>query len=227
MEFIKEYLKIVSYSLLGLIFSFAAFYLLANLYHYLEIRKDYTADFKNQTVIINIDDSLNKIQRNISTYNPNTYNGTMPSTEMTKIRQNISNCVDSINNEVYTSLKEKTTLTILDVYKLRESYEDKVYNNCIVNNLYWLTTIEDSYPSATLVANRDLTIEYFSTLKNSTFYLKKDLINNSSYFYNTSVASASVKDNTKDGFYEVMEAYTRATNFVLNLSNWFNKEVEG
>ena len=77
MNFIKEYLKIVSYSFLGLIFAFASFYLLANLYHYFELQKSFSTDFSKQTVIMNIDDSLSKIRSNINGYNPNTYSGNM------------------------------------------------------------------------------------------------------------------------------------------------------
>ena len=41
MEFFKQYLKIINYTLIGLVFAFTSFYLLANGYHYLELRKDY------------------------------------------------------------------------------------------------------------------------------------------------------------------------------------------
>ena len=55
MEFFKQYLKIISYSLLGLVFAFTSFYLLANLYHFLEIRKDFYADFSKKNLVIGID----------------------------------------------------------------------------------------------------------------------------------------------------------------------------
>ena len=67
---------------------------------------------------------------------------------------------------------------------------------------------------------------YVNSLLTETSYLKNDLLNNSSYFYNTSIASASVKNNTKDGFYEVLNAYDRAASFVEFVSNWFYNEVE-
>ena len=224
MEFIKEYLKVVSYSLLGLVFAFASFYLLANLYHYLEIRKDFVTDFSKQAIIITIDDNLNKIRTNINKFNPNTYKGEIPVTKMSSIKSNIESCLNNIQNDEYINLKSSKRISVLDVYKLREAYEDKVYNNCIVTNLYWLT---NEAPGTYLKNNQELTKYYFDSLKSSTSYLKKDLINNSSYFYNTSIASASIKDTAKDGYYDVIDAYSKATNFVLYLSNWFNMEVEG
>ncbi len=224
MEFIKEYLKVVSYSLLGLVFAFASFYLLANLYHYLEIRKDFVTDFSKQAIIITIDDNLNKIRTNINKFNPNTYKGEIPVTKMSSIKSNIESCLNNIQNDEYINLKSSKRISVLDVYKLREAYEDKVYNNCIVTNLYWLT---NEASGTYLKNNQELTKYYFDSLKSSTSYLKKDLINNSSYFYNTSIASASIKDTAKDGYYDVIDAYSKATNFVLYLSNWFNMEVEG
>lgn len=224
MDFLKQYLKIISYSLLGLVFAFASFYLLANLYHYLEIRKDYVADFSNHPIVTDIDKSLVQIQANINKFNSNTYSGSIPTLKMQSIKQNIEACLNSINNEEYRHMKSVNRISILDVYKLRETYENEVYNKCIVTNLYWLTELEninDSY----LNNNKELTKYYFDTLKSLTSYLKKDLINNSSYYYNTSIVSASIKDNTKDGYYDVMDAYTKATNFVLYLSNWYRMEV--
>ena len=68
---------------------------------------------------------------------------------------------------------------------------------------------------------------YINSLLDETSYLKKDLINNSSYFFNTSIASSSIKDNTRDGFYEVMGAYNKAASFVEYISHWYKDEVEG
>ena len=68
---------------------------------------------------------------------------------------------------------------------------------------------------------------HINSLLNETTYLKKDLLNNSSYFFNTSIASSSIKDNTKDGFYEVMSSYNQAASFVEYMSEWFKNEVEG
>jgi len=223
MDIIREYFKILAYSLLGLVFAFASFYLLANLYHYLEIRKDFVTDFSKQSIIVNIEDSLDKIKNNVNKFNPNTYNGSVSVTKMTNIKNNILSCVDNIDNEEYKKLKASNRINILDVYNLRESYENNVYNNCIVSNLYWMT---NEAPSG-LKITEELNRYYFESLKSATSYLKKDLINNSSYFYNTSVASASIKDNTKDGYYDVIDAYSKATNYVLYVSEWFRMEVGG
>lgn len=227
MEFIKQYFKIVNYALMGLIFMFAGFYLLVNAYHYLEIRKDYITDVSQENLVINLEEKLNSVLLNVASFNVNDYNGGISSNQMAITKTNLTSCVNQFRNETYNLIKNKDRITIVDVYNLRESYENNVLSKCIVNGLYWTTMVEDDYGSKYLFNNKDVTQLYVSSLLSETSYLKKDLLNNSSYFFNTSIASSSLKNNTKDGFYEVMSAYNKAADFVQYVSVWFKNEVEG
>ena len=228
MEFLKQYVRIINYALMGLAFGFGCFYILLNCYHYLEIRKDYSVDFSNQLIIKDISNKMNTVNQNISNFNTNKYKGNIPNNKMMAIYQNLKSCINSFNNETYTGVLNKDKVSIIDVYELRESYENDILNTCIVNNLYWTTSLDsNSFNSSYLVNNKDMMKLYVDTLLNETSYLKKDLLNNSSYFFNTSVASSSIKDNTEDGFYEVMSSYNKAAGFVQFVSDWFRNEVEG
>lgn len=228
MEFFKQYLKIINYAMMGLVFSFASFYLLSNAYHYLEIRKDLILDFNSQPLVKNLDQKVEKINENLSSFSIDNYHGDISVNQVQLIYFNLKSCVESFQNETIQSMRDKNKITIIDVYNLRESYENTILSSCIVNNLYWLTTINpDTFPSPYLLNNQDMIQLYINTLLDETTYLKKDLINNSSYFYNTSIASSSVKDNTRDGFYEVMGAYNKAISFVEFISDWFNSEFGG
>lgn len=227
MEFLKQYIKIINYALIGLVFAFASFYLLSNAYHYLEIRKDYISDFNTQTLVVNLEEKLNQVSQNLDTFVNTSYQGSIPINQMQVIYYNLKSCVNNFHNDTFQSMKNKNKITIIDVYQLRESYENNILGNCIVNNLFRLTTITpDTLPSTYLLNNKDMMQLHIKSLIDETTYLKKDLLNNSSYYYNTSVASASIKDNTKDGFYEVMGAYNKAANFVEFVSDWFKNEVE-
>lgn len=227
MEFFKQYLKIINYALMGLIFAFACFYLLSNAYHYLEVRKDFVTDFTTQPLVLNFEEKMKNVNRNISSFNTLTYNGNIPMNQMQVIYNNLKACIDSFQNETIQNMKTKDKITIIDVYELRESYENDILSSCIVNNLYWTTTIEpETFNDQYLLDNKEMIQLYVNSLLDETSYLKKDLLNNSSYFYNTSIASSSIKDNTKDGFYEVMGAYSKAASFVEFVSEWFMREVE-
>ena len=227
MEFVKQYLKIMSYVCCGLVFAFASFYLLANLYHYFELKKDYINNFDTDAIVVDIDSKLNKIAENAKSFNASTYTGKVSINKMNLVRENLMQCINSINNETVKSMRGKNRITIVDVYNLREAYDHDALNECVVKNLLWVTTLDDSFGSSYLVNNKYITKLYVDSLLSSTSYLKKDLINNSSYQYNTSIASSSVKDNTRDGFYEVMNAYNRVTDFALYVSNWYRMEAGG
>ena len=227
MEFLKQYLRIINYSIMGIIFAFSSFYVLANLYHYFEIRRDYVVNVKALPVINNINNNITSINKNIKSFNANNYKGKIPTTTMMKINQNLKTCVDSINNESYKEILNKNKVSVIDVYNLRESYENNILNNCLVNNISWLVSTENNINSTYLNANKELITKHINLLLIDTSYLKKDLLNNSSYYYNTNVASNSVKDNTKDGFFEVLDAYNSASDFILYISNWYKMEVEG
>ncbi len=228
MEFFKQYLKIINYAMIGLVFSFACFYLFSNIYHYFEIRKDFVTNFSTQSLVLDFQKKMSNVSQNISNFNANTYHGNLSANQMQSIYHNLESCTKSFQNTTIKSMMEKDRITIIDVYQLRESYENDILSSCIVNNLYWTTLVTpETYNSAYLLNNKNMMQLYFNALLDETSYLKKDLLNNSSYFYNTSIASSSIKDTTKDGFYEVMGAYGKAASFVEFVSEWFRNEVEG
>ncbi len=227
MDFFKQYIKIMNYALMGLVFGFAFFYLLSNAYHYLEIRKDFYADDNTQLLFNKINEKMDHITQNISKFNSTTYSGNLSSNRMLAIQSNLQTCVQKFNNETIQSIQDMKKISIIDVYRLRESYENDIFNDCIVYNLHWTTTVtKENFNSSYLIQNQPLIQLYIESLRTETSYLKKDLINNSSYFYNTSAASF-IKHNTKDGFYEVMSSYNKAASFVEYISDWFAGEVEG
>lgn len=227
MDFLKQYVKIMNYALMGLVFGFAFFYLFSNAYHYLEIRKDFYIDDSTQLLFTKLQEKMEHVEQNISKFNSTTYSGNLPSTRMLAIQNNLQTCTQKFNNETIRSIQDKKKISIVDVYQLRESYENDILSDCIIYNLHWTTTItEENFNSPYLVQNQPLIQLYVDSLRTETSYLKKDLINNSSYFYNTNVAS-SIKNNTRDGFYEVISSYDKAASFVEYISNWFAGEVEG
>lgn len=228
MEFVKQYIKVITYSLIGLAFAFASFYLLSNAYHYLEIRKDFSTDFNTQPLVLNINEKMSNVTKNVAAFNINTYQGNIGSSKMSNISSGLKSCIASFKNDTYMSMYGKKNISIIDVYNLRESYENDILGDCIVSKLYWTTTVESTnFNSEYLQDNSKMIKLYVDSLLSETLYLKNDLLNNSSYFYNTSIATSSVKNNTKDGFYEVLNAYDRAASFVEFVSEWFYNEVEG
>lgn len=227
-SFIKQYIKLINYAMIGIVFAFASFYLLLNAYHYLEVRKTFDMPIKDETIVKSLDKHLEKITADLSTFKQNDYHGKIATTRMMAISQNLKSCSTQLQNETITKLKEKNSLDIRDVYHLRESFENDVVGGCLVPNLLWISNIDESIvPDATLIANSKLITMYIDQLRlEATNYLKKDLLNNSSYFFNTSITTSSTKNNVKDGFYEVMASYNDAAKLIEYLSDWFANEVK-
>ena len=225
MNFIKQYFKIIGYMILGLVFIFSSFYLLANAYHYLEIRKDYIVNFDQLPVVQEIESNLNKVQENINVFDPNVYHGTISVSNMNLMKENFKNCITYFRNDVYNSMHNKNKLTIIDAYKLSDSYDDQILDKCINTNLNWVISDKNEYITGYLIDSKEMNKMYVKSLINSTSYMKKDLLNNSSYYYNTNISSSSVKDNTRDSINEVLDAYNKASRYLLYISEWYKKEA--
>ena len=228
MDYLRDYFKIISYMLIGLAFAVASFYLFINIYHSLEIHREYPIIMNEATLVKDYDERIKTIEKNISSFQISTYKGEVNSTKMMLIKQNLNQCVSVLKGTYLEEIRNNTSIDILDVYKLRDSYENKIISDCIINNLYWTLSLKENNISSTyLQQNQELIKMYVTSLKNKTSYLKKDLLNNSSYFFNTSTASSGVLDDVRDGLYEVLDAYKDASLYVEFLSEWFKNEVGG
>lgn len=228
MEYLKDYIKIMAYMLIGLVFAIASFYLFINVFHSLEISREYPIVMSDATLVNDYDQRIKTIEKNISTFQVSTYKGEVNSTKMMLIQQNLKQCTLILKDTYLEEIRNNTSIDIVDVYKLRDSYENKILSDCIINNLYWTLSLKENNISSTyLENNQELLKMYVNSLKNKTSYLKKDLLNNSSYFFNTSTANSGVSDDIRDGLYEVLDAYKDASLYVEYLSEWFKNEVGG
>ncbi len=228
MEYIRGYLKIIGYVLCGLVFSFSAFYLLINIYHMIELKKEVQINIDEQPLVIDYDNGIKQIESKIANFDSTKYEGEIGTMKMLFVENSLKQCVKALKKTNLEQLRGKKSIGIADVYKLRDSYENVILSDCIINSLYWTISLdENGIKSPYLKNNQEMFRLYVSTLKNNTSYLKKDLLNNSSYYFNTSTASSGVKDNVRDGFYETLNAYKTASHYVELLANWFNNEVGG
>lgn len=216
----KQYFVILANALIGIAFGYACFYLILNLYHYQEIRRVAYIDFENNASIKAFDEKLQKIESNISKFDSNNYKGELSYGDASKVQMKLKQCVSSFRNDTFTELRKENLIDIKDVYKFSESLSNDVLNDCIVFQLYELTTdnfIDNEY----IEQNKKMLQYYMDDLLQDGSYLKKDLGGNSSYFYNTDITNSMVKNDVRDGFYEVLSSYQRALNFVELISDWF------
>ncbi len=224
-KFLKQYFSIINYSIMGIVFGYAFFYLFINMYHYQDIRRVYNTTVKDEMLVKKVDSRLKLIENNINSFDVNKYHGQLDASRLNLVSANLKTCIKYYNNSTYNDLKKKKSISIIDVYNLREAYENEVLNGCIVKNLYWVSAIEKT-DFTSLKSNAVLLSYYFKDILATTNYLKKDLLNNTSYSFSTEIFSKEIKNASKEGFYEVMNAYNSSLNIVEYISNWLKDEAE-
>lgn len=225
MEMFRQYFKIIGNALIGMAFGFACFYLLLNMYHYFEIRRVVNYEGSNNSIMVKMNNKISMINTNINSFNPSNYHGSLSYNEASKLKNKFNVCVNQINNDVLKDIKNKTTIDIRDVYNLREAYENNVASKCLVNQFVWLTTLDSSYENEELVKNKDIYNLIYNDLLTDTDYVKKDLLNNSSYYFSTDISLLTGKNMTRDTFYQVLSSYDKSLDFILELSKWYKDAV--
>jgi len=222
----RQYFVVLGNALIGIAFGYTCFFLLLNIYHYQEIRREAYIDFENDVVVKEIDESLKKIDANIAKFNSNRYNGTLSYGDASKMERKLKTCVSAFRNETFTEIRSKNRINIVDVYNFNESFSSDVLNDCIVFQLYELAS-SDSINDSFIAGNKKMLKYYMDDLLQDTSYLKRDLESKSGYYYSTDIVSSMVKNDTRDGFYEVLSSYRRSLKFVELISDWFASRVGG
>lgn len=222
----RQYIQIIGYSLVGIAFGFAFFYLFLNFYHYQELRREVYMDFSTDATVLQLNEILQSTEEKLQTFDQSNYVGTLDYADAGLWQTKLNVCVQSFKNETYQNILTKNIITIKDVYDFRESFEKEILNGCVVKQLYSLTG-DHPVNSPFILENKKLLRNYMDDLLQDTSYLKKDLYANSNYFFTTDMVALSVKNDVKDGFYEVMASYIKAAKFLDNISDWYQKEVGG
>lgn len=228
-KFLLEYAKIIAYTLMGLIFAYASFYFLINLYHQKELQNTINVEVAKQSQYIGINEKISQVKQNIQQFQSNRYKGPIEVHQLLAIQGRMELCVRQFQNDTFVNLGKKTVLNVQDVNEFQLSYQNEILNNCVVEQLYDLSIRGEGakYPIPSLQAIAPFVRLDINNLLSSTNYLKTDLLNNSSYYFTTQHTSNTVQNKTSEGYGEVMGAYDRAADLLLNLSEWFLEEVEG
>lgn len=217
---IQEFLKVLIYSILGLVFAYASFYLILNFYHHSEVNREYNMVVKENLLYNSVQEKINTIKNNISVKN-NNYTGSVNYNYLLALKGKLSICADNINNDTFRGLREKTSINIGDMYELKGSYKENVLDACIVSQMYFLTN------SSEMGELRPYIKMSMDSLIKGIDYMDKEILNNSSYFFNTNMALNTVKNDVKEDYVYIMSSYSRAVDLLLEVSNWYKEQLGG
>ncbi len=221
----KEYAKIFSYTITGIVFVFASFYLIINIYHMEEIADTFTFSLSEDSNYNEIKNRISNIEK-YTNVNINKSKGKANKQFLSSLNTKLSYCKNALNNETFKELKNNKKIGIKDVYNLRNTLNSNVINGCLIEQLHYLTYYNDKDGNSDGLSNYSdyikLNIDIISSRLN---YIDKDLLNNSSYYYNSSNASTAVMNKTKDMYDDVMTTYNQSATLVEMLSKWLYTEV--
>lgn len=224
-QVLKEYAKVFSYTITGMVFVFASFYLIINIYHYEEVRDTFTVNMSDDINYKSIESRITNITK-YTNVNVNKRKGKADKKFLSNLQSKLNYCNEALSNDEFKNLKEKKELSIKDVYNLRNALNAKVINGCLVEQLHYLTYYNDKDGSSDgLTKYSDMIKLNIDTISSKLNYIDKDLLNNSSYYYTTTTTKASVMNKPQDMFNDIMTTYDESASLVETLSKWLYEEV--
>ena len=220
--FVNEYTKIAAYAFLGIIFSYASFYFIANIYHYQEIRKEVSISLKENDTYVKIEQNLEKV-KTVTEINVDSYHGSVDSFSLLSLRSSLTNCEESMNNEVFQSYGKKGKINIKDVEDFRETVVNEVINTCLIENMYSLTSKDSKYKF--LESDKKYIKSEIESINQRAEIINKQLNNNSSFYFNTEFARKNVYNDVYDSFQYLLDIYKDTSDLVLEISDKYKSEV--
>lgn len=220
-KFISEYIHIISTTLIVVLFGLSFFYILLNAYHYstmattIYVSKDnsniklYKTNIDKVTEIINNQDVQLKQGRNKEDY--------------LKLNIKLKNIVGLLKNTEVVSLyniEGDTYLNYYDLYQLNDTYISKIIDGSYIINLRSLLE-DDNIVDRTIIEKIKSYESYFDIETSSAKYIKAELKDNSSYYYNTYVSSSSIRNPMDSNYDLIIKNHVEFSEVLLDLLSYY------
>lgn len=223
-----EYFNIIGFAITGIIFGFSFFLIFINFYHYKDVNSTYIKQDSDNKINQEMKNKLEKINQNISSFDPNTYQGTNDVYSLASIKSRLQMCVTKINTEEFDSILNKKEINIKDIYDMQQFYQIIISNECLVKQLYEITnTTENSKIKINSLNDIAPFLEdNIEELIKSTDYLQKVIKNNSSYSFSSNSSKMDLYDQTKDSYYALLNQYSSSIDYIYDISVWYKGVIE-
>lgn len=219
-----DYIKIIGFSITGIVFGMTFFIIFINFYHYKDVNSIYIkneSDFKMNERIIN---KLSIIKENINYFDVNSYNGVEDVYSLASIKSRINTCIEKINTSEFNELLSKDKINIKDVYNMQQFYQINISNECLVKQLYEITSDDTKIKINDMQSVNLFMRDNIDSLIKSSNYLQKVIKSNSDYSFVSNSSKRDIYDVTKDSYYELLNNYNESIDYIYDVSLWF-KEV--
>ena len=225
MKIIKEFSYVFAFSITGLIFGFSFFLLFSNIYSYKEVNSSYEVQDTEFTTYREMKQKLNSIREIANSFDPNNYKGQEDLFSVVQVQSKLNTCVDKIDTSSFDKLLTKKKIYIKDNYEMQQYYQSVISDECLVKQLYDLTTNKNLKLSGLDDSSLFLQNEIDNLIK-STDYIQKEIKSNSSYYFPSTNIKETLYDKTRDSYYSLLDDYKNSIDFVYDIALWYQKKLE-
>lgn len=225
MKIIKEFSYVFAFSITGLISGFSFFLLFSNIYSYKEVNSSYEVQDTEFTTYREMKQKLNSIREIANSFDPNNYKGQEDLFSVVQVQSKLNTCVDKIDTSSFDKLLTKKKIYIKDNYEMQQYYQSVISDECLVKQLYDLTTNKNLKLSGLDDSSLFLQNEIDNLIK-STDYIQKEIKSNSSYYFPSTNIKETLYDKTRDSYYSLLDDYNNSIDFVYDIALWYQKKLE-
>lgn len=225
MKIIKEFSYVFAFSITGLIFGFSFFLLFSNIYSYKEVNSSYEVQDTEFTTYKEMKQKLNSIREIANSFDSNNYKGQEDLFSMVRVQSKLNTCVDKIDTSLFDKILTKNKIYIKDNYEMQQYYQSVISDECLVKQLYDLTTDKNLKLSGLDDTSLFLQNEIDNLIK-STDYIQKEIKSNSSYYFPSTNIKESLYDKTRDSYYSLLNDYKNSIDFIYDIALWYQKKLE-
>ncbi len=219
-KFFAEYIRIIAYTSLGLVFVLASFYLVINYQHSEEVAKKLYIS-STESNYLSYKDKLAKIDNNLESFKTKK----IDNKNIQRLYNKLLTCSNILKkDDGLANLKTNNYYTSYDIYKLGNNFQSQVLNVCWAVHLSYLSSDEVPEEFKEIAPYIPNTVDLAS---NQVLSALDEIENNSSYFYSTNITSATIRDYLSSDYTAIAKAYSGFADIVLNLSEFINNSEGG
>lgn len=225
-KIILEYLNMIGYTILGITFGLCFFLIFINFYHYKEVNSSYIKQESDFQAEKELKDKLSLVAENAK-IDVNTYRGAEDVYSISSISSRLTSCVERINSEDFDKIINDKEISMKDLYTMQQFYQTSISNECLIKQIYELSEPTNTrIQISSLPLIRPFMENHTNILMKNTDYIQKILKSNSSYSFTSNSSKNDIYDEVKDSYYELLNNYKMAVDYIYDISVWFKGVIQ-
>lgn len=221
-----EYMNMIGYTILGITFGLCFFLIFINFYHYKEVNSTYIKQENDFNTLNELKNKLSLVAENAKV-DVNTYRGAEDVYSISSISSRLTSCVEKINSDDFDKIINDKVVSMKDLYTMQQFYQTNISNECLIKQIYELSEPTNTrIQISSLPVLRPFLENHTDTLMKNTDYIQKVIKSNSSYSFTSTSSKNDIYDEIKDSYYELLNNYKMAVDYLYDISVWFKGVVQ-